>query len=282
MAISAQMVKELREKTGAGMMDCKKALEEVAGDLEQAIDWLRQKGLSKAAKKAGRATSEGLIGCEVFDNGKKAVLVTVCCETDFVSRGEKFIEFVTKTTKTFLESGKKELAEDDVRESLSEAIATLGENITLGKSCRMELSDEGLIGQYVHSNGKIAVLVALGCTNAATASKAAFAELAKNIAMQVAAASPVAVSPDQIDPEILEREREVYRQKAREEGKPDQIVEKIAEGAIKKYFKEVCLVEQPYIRDDKITIGDLLKQAGKELGDTITVKAFERIQLIAE
>ena len=280
--ISAQLVKELREKTSAGMMDCKKALEETQGNLEQAIDWLRQKGLSKAAKKAGRTTSEGLIGCEVFDNGTKAVMVAVGCETDFVARGDNFVAFVAQTLKTFKASGKSELAEDDIRDSLNEAIATLGENITLGKSCRIELATSGTIGQYVHSNGKIAVLVELNCANASSATQPAFAELAKNVAMQIAAASPLAVSPEEIDKDLLEREREVYRQKAREEGKPEQIVEKIAEGAIKKYFKETCLLEQAYIRDDKITVGDLLKQCGKELGDTLSIKHFVRAQLSAE
>ena len=197
-AISAASVKALRDKTGAGMMDCKKALGECVGDEEKAVAWLREKGLSKAQKRAGRATSEGVIGSYIHSNGKIGVLVEIKCETDFVARSERFLDF------------------------------------------------------------------------------------AKNVAMQIAAASPLAVSPEEIDKDLLEREREVYRQKAREEGKPEQIVEKIAEGAIKKYFKEACLLEQAYIRDDKITVGDLLKQCGKELGDTISIKRFVRVQLSAE
>lgn len=198
MAITAQMVKELREKTGAGMMDCKKALEENDGSLEKAIDWLRQKGLSKAAKKAGRATSEGVIGNYIHSTGKIAVLVEVKCETDFVARNEKFQEF------------------------------------------------------------------------------------AKNVAMQIAANNPAAVDIESVDPAIIEREREVYRQKAREEGKPENIIEKIVEGGIKKFYKEICLLEQPYIRDDKLTIRDLLNDVIATLGENVTIGRFVRMQLGAE
>ncbi|WP_035068630.1 translation elongation factor Ts [Nitratidesulfovibrio termitidis] len=198
MAITAQMVKELREKTGAGMMDCKKALEENDGNLEKAVDWLRQKGLSKAAKKAGRATSEGVIGNYIHSTGKIAVLVEVKCETDFVARNEKFQEF------------------------------------------------------------------------------------AKNVAMQIAANNPAAVDAESVDPAIIEREREVYRQKAREEGKPENIIEKIVEGGIKKFYKEICLLEQPYIRDDKMTIRDLLNDVIATLGENVTIGRFVRMQLGAE
>ncbi len=282
MSISAKTVKELRDKTAAGMMDCKKALEETGGDVEKAVDWLRQKGLSKAAKKAGRATSEGLIGCEVSADNKQAVLVEVRCETDFVSRGDNFQDFVKATVASFNASGLDAIDEAATAESLSNAIATLGENIVIGKSYRLNVAANGLIGSYVHSNGKIAALVELTCTKAETETTPEFVELAKNIAMQIAAASPVSVSSESIDPEILERERDVYRQKARDEGKKEELVEKIAEGAIKKYFKEVCLLEQGYIRDDKSTIADLVAACAKTVGDTITVKGFVRIQLGAE
>jgi len=173
-----------------------------------------------------------------------------------------------------------------VQDLLNEAIATIGENIVLGRVEKLALCDcnaaKGRIGSYLHSNGKIAVLVKLRCDNEATAQDSAFIELAKNIAMQIAAASPLAVSFEQIDPAVLDRERELYRQKARDDGKPDNIVEKIAEGAVKKYCKEICLLDQPFIRDDKKTIADLLKATGKDLGDTIVVKEFVRIQLGAE
>ena len=289
MNISAQMVKELREKTGAGMMDCKKALEENGGDMEKAVDWLRQKGLSKAAKKAGRATSEGLIGCEVAADGKSAILVEVKCETDFVSRGDKFQDFVKTVTRqvagNFTADAEALLAQPyhgdkgrTVQDILNDAIATIGENMLIGRSANIALEGEGVIGSYIHSNGKIAVLVAVSCANTGEAVH----ELAKNLAMQIAAASPLAIAPDSLDQALLEREREVYRQKAREEGKPENIVEKIAEGAVKKYYKEVCLIEQPYIRDDKTTVGDLIKNTVKTVGAPIAVTSFVRLQLGAE
>lgn len=282
MSISAQAVKELREKTSAGMMDCKKALEECGGDMEKAVDWLRQKGLSKAAKKSGRATSEGLIGCQVTADGKHAVLLEVRCETDFVSRGDKFQEVVETCTQDFFTSGQPQVDVDAAQDKLADAIATLGENITLGQSHRMQLDGHGAIGNYVHNNGKIAVLVQVACGKEASSTAPAMTELVRNMAMQIAAASPIAVEPSNIDPALIEREREVYRQKAREEGKAENIIEKIAEGAIKKYCKEVCLLEQPYIRDDKVVVGDLVKQVAKELGDTLTVTGFVRVQLGAE
>jgi len=282
MGISAQAVKELREKTAAGMMDCKKALEETGGDMEKAVDWLRQKGLSKAAKKSGRATSEGLIGCHAAADGTHAVLLEIRCETDFVSRGDTFRELVQTCTQDFSASGLDKPNADAVGAKLADAIAALGENITLGQAARMRLNGCGVIGKYVHTNGKIAVLVQLGCGKDATASSQPFVELARNLAMQIAAANPLAVSSDNLDPALIEREREVYRQKARDEGKADAIIDKIADGAVKKYFKEVCLLEQPYIRDDKLMVADLIKQVGKELGDALSVKHFVRMQLGAE
>ena len=198
MSISAQQVKDLREKTAAGMMDCKKALEECKGDMEKAIDWLRQKGLAKAAKKAGRSTEQGKIGSYVHATGKIGVLVEIKCETDFVARTEAFQEF------------------------------------------------------------------------------------AKNIAMQIAAAAPLALEAGDLDPALVEREREVYRQKAREEGKPDAIVEKIVEGAVQKYYKEVCLLEQPFIKDDKKSVRDLLSEAIATIGENMAIGRFVRLQLGAE
>ncbi|MEG2004992.1 MAG: translation elongation factor Ts [Bilophila sp.] len=295
MSISASMVKELREKTSAGMMDCKKALDENDGDMEKAVDWLRQKGLSKAAKKAGRTTSEGLIGFEVTPDGKSAVLVEIKCETDFVARGDKFQNFVKAITAQIVDHcpadeaallAEPALADKSrtVQDILHDAIATIGENIVIGRFLKRDLTagTNGMIGSYLHSNSKIAVLVELKAENATTVASEAFHELAKNVAMQIAAASPLSISPDTLDPAQMEREREVYRQKARDEGKPENIVEKIAEGAVKKYYKEVCLLEQPYIRDDKMTVGDLIKATGKTLGESISVVRFDRVQLGAE
>lgn len=284
MSITAQMVKELRDMTGAGMMDCKKALQEMDGDLEKAVDWLRQKGIAKAAKKSGRATSEGLVTFAAAHGGKTVALASVCCETDFVARGEKFRAFVDVVATTVLEKNPPDTDALDalLGEELKSQIATVGENMTLGTFARLERKGPGSIGVYIHSNGKIGVLVDVETGTEGTPSKPAFLELAKNLAMQVAAASPMTVDPTGLDPSVVDREREVYRQKALEEGKPANIVDKIVEGAVKKFYKDVCLLEQLFIRDDKKTITDVLKDAAKELGDTLKVIRFVRIQLNAE
>ena len=295
MSITAAMVKDLREKTAAGMMDCKKALTECEGDMEKAVDWLRQKGLSKAAKKAGRATSEGLVGFELAADGKSGVAVEVKCETDFVARGDKFQDFVKDMVS---QVAKGEYADSEallaapfvadasvtVKEALDGVIATTGENMGLGKFAKLELAagKSGMIGGYLHSNGKLAVLVEMQTGSDAADASEGFHEVVKNVAMQIAAASPLAVSSEGLDPKVVEHEREVYRQKAREEGKPEQIVEKIAEGAVKKFCKDVCLLDQLYIRDDKMTIGDLIKGVAKTIGEPISVARFVRIQLGAE
>lgn len=284
MTITAQMVKELRDKTAAGMMDCKKALQETEGNIENAIDWLRQKGIAKAGKKSGRATSEGIVSFVAGNNGKLAVLASVCCETDFVARGDKFQDFAARVAKAVLDKNPADEAalEALMGDDLKEQIAGLGENMTLGAFARMERKGPGSIGVYIHNNGKIGVLVDLETTSEDTAAKPAFHELAKNLAMQIAAATPLAVDPSCLDQSIVEREREVYRLKAVEEGKPANIVEKIVEGAVKKFHKEVCLLDQLFIRDDKKTIADVIKDASKELGDSVKVITFARIQLGAE
>ena len=280
MAISAAMVKELREKTGAGMMDCKKALVEVEGDLEKAVDWLRQKGMAKAAKKSGRATSEGLVMAAVSADGKTVAMSALLCET----RGEQFEALAAKVAQSVLDSNPAdaEALKGLVGEDVTQLIASVGENMQLGNFTRHSREDNEVIGQYIHANRKIGVLVDLVCDSAATAAKPEVQELAKNVAMQVAATNPMALDGASLDAAAMEREREVYRQKAREEGKPEQIVEKIAEGAVKKFQKEVCLMEQPYIRDDKKNMTEVVREVAKAVGGDIKVAGFSRIQLAAE
>ncbi|MBO4300823.1 MAG: elongation factor Ts [Desulfovibrio sp.] len=284
MAISAQMVKELREKTGAGMMDCKKALVEVDGDMEKAVDWLRQKGMAKAAKKSGRATSEGLVTMAVSPDGKNMAMASLRCETDFVARGEQFQTLAANVAKAVLDNSP---ADADalsaiVGPEITQLIASVGENMQLGAFARhSKKNDCEVVGQYIHSNGKIGVMVFLECGKPASVTHTAVTDLARNLAMQVAATSPMALDADSLDQAAVAREREVYRQKALEEGKPAQIVDKIAEGAVKKFQKEVCLLEQPYIRDDKKAIIDVVREAAKAVGDEIKVTGFERIQLAA-
>ena len=285
MAITAQLVKELRDMTAAGMMDCKKALVEVEGDLEKAVDWLRQKGMAKAAKKSGRATSEGLVTVAASADGMHIAMGSLLCETDFVARGEQFQTMATRVTQVILEKAPADAAALDalLGEEVTQLIASVGENMQLGKFARFSKQGANdVVGQYIHANSKIGVLVYLTCGKAESAAKPEVLELAKNLAMQVAAASPLALDAASLDQAAVEREREVYRQKAIEEGKPAQIVDKIADGAVKKFQKEVCLMEQPFIRDDKKVIADVVREAGKAIGDEITVTGFERIQLAAE
>ena len=273
-AITAAMVKELRDKTGAGMMDCKKALAECDGDVEKALDWLRQKGLSKAAKRADRATSEGVIAACPAADGKTSTIVEVMTETDFVARGDQFQAFAKAVAAEIAENAPESV--EVFADRATDLTAVTGEKTVVGRFFRESVANEGVVGTYVHANGKLAVLVVVDTDKPATAE---VAEFAKNVAMQVAAANPVALNKESIDPALLEREREVYRQKALEEGKPEKIIDKIAEGAVAKYCKEVCLMEQAYIRDDKMTINDLCKAAAKAAGMNITVSKFVRIQL---
>lgn len=273
MAITAAMVKELRDKTGAGMMDCKKALTECGADVEKALDWLRQKGLSKAAKRADRATSEGVIACASTTDKKTAVIVEVMTETDFVARGEKFQAFAKSVVDELVNSSIDDLS--IFQDRVNDLVASTGEKTVLGRFIRMSVP-QGIVGAYVHSNSKLAVLVEVNTSKPADET---VADLAKNVAMQIAASNPLALDADSLDPTLLEREREVYRQKALAEGKPEKIIDKIADGAVKKYCKEVCLMEQAYIRDDKISIQDLVKAAARTSGMDITIGKFVRIQL---
>ena len=285
MAITAQLVKELRDMTAAGMMDCKKALVEVEGDLEKAVDWLRQKGMAKAAKKSGRATSEGLVTVAASADGMHIAMGSLLCETDFVARGEQFQTMATRVTQVILEKAPADAEALDalLGEEVTQLIASVGENMQLGKFARFSKKGANdVVGQYIHANSKIGVLVYLTCGKAESATKPEVLELAKNLSMQVAAASPLALDASCLDPAAVEREREVYRQKAIEEGKPAQIVDKIADGAVKKFQKEVCLMDQLFIRDDKKTIADVVRETGTAIGDEITVTGFERIQLAAE
>ncbi len=282
--ISAAMVKELREKTGAGMMDCKKALQENDGDVEKSLDWLRQKGIAKAAKKVGRATSEGLVTVAQSNDGKSFAMAALCCETDFVARGEQFIAFAGSISQLVLDKNPADVAalEALLGDELQNQIAVIGENMTIGAFTRYEVPAGSMVGYYIHANNKLGVMVELACENGDCSKTDPCNALARNVAMQIAAANPLAVDPADLDGADIERERAVYRQKALDEGKPENIVEKIVEGAVKKYYKEVCLLEQAYIRDDKKSVSDILNEAGKEMGTKVKIVRFARIHLGAE
>lgn len=282
MAISAQMVKTLREKTGAGMMDCKKALVEVDGDMDKAVDWLRQKGMAKAEKKSGRPTCEGLVTASISKDGQHIAMASLLCETDFVSKGEGFQAMAKRVADTVLEHGPADAEglEKLVGDEIKQLIANIGENMQLGKFARhSKAAPDEVIGKYIHHTGKIGSLVFLKVGDPKDADNPKVLELAKELAMQVAANNPMALDAAGLDPAAVAREREVYRKKAIEEGKPANIVDRIADGAVKKFEKEVCLMSQPYNRDDKKTIENLVAETAKAIGSPISVTGFERIQL---
>ena len=271
-AITAVMVKELREKTNAAMMDCKKALEECNGNMEEAIDWLRQKGLAKAAKKSDRETKEGVVLVHITDDGSKATLASLQCETDFVARNEAFTALATEVAQAISQTQDME----SIQGKVQEAIVTLGENITIGKSVSFALGGKSELGVYIHSNAKVGAMVELETD----VRNPAIQELAKDLAMQVVATKPQAITASELSHEVVEREKEVFRVKAQEEGKPQNIIEKIVEGAIKKFYSEACLLNQSFIKDPNMTVEALVNKVAKENNTSIVIKRFDYISLI--
>lgn len=284
-AITAQMVKELRESTSAGMMDCKKALTETNGNMEEAVDWLRKKGLSSAAKKSSRVASEGLVSVSV--SGTSAVALEVNAETDFVARNDQFQSFVSKASALALSSNAadiealktQDMGGKTVEATLTDLIATIGENMNLRRMTAVSVND-GVVVPYIHNAiaeglGKIAVLVALESTG----DKAALEACAKQIAMHVAAARPEFLSVDAVDADALNRERNVLSEQARASGKPEEIIEKMVEGRIRKYYEEVVLLEQVFVIDGETKIKDVVAKCAKELGTDVALTSFVRMQL---
>jgi len=282
--ISASVVKELRERTGAGMMDCKKALTESNGDIEKAVEILREKGLAAAAKKSGRIASEGLIATYVSEDKKLASIVEVNCETDFVSLNGDFIalaenaaEMASRTSASNIEAlvAEKYVADESItlKDAVTGLIAKLGENMNVRRFKRFE-ENNGMIASYTHGGGRIGVLVQVKCDKV----NEVVEEVAKNVAMQVAAANPLFLNKSFVDQETLDKEREIYRAQALNEGKPEKIVDKMVEGRIHKYLKEVCLVDQVWVRDPELTISKYLAQKSKEIGSTIEVVGFVRYE----
>jgi elongation factor Ts len=284
--ITAALVKELREKTGAGMMDCKRALGETGGDLEGAVDWLRKKGLSAAAKKAGRVASEGLVGA--VTRGKVGALVEINSETDFVARNDVFQQFVHGVTEAAASVGddldKLKAAQfpgsgRSIGDELTHMIATIGENMALRRAHRLEVKN-GVVISYVHSAlapglGKIGVLVALDSTG----DHGKLAGVGKELAMHVAAANPQFLDVASVDKAALERERQVLREQARASGKPDNVVEKMVEGRLRKFYEDVVLLEQTYVRDQESRVKQVIDAAAKEIGAPVRVTGFVRFAL---
>jgi elongation factor Ts len=282
--ISAQMVKELRESTGAGMMDCKAALTETAGDMTAAQDWLRKKGLSKATKKAGRVAAEGLIG--VLVQGGKGVVVEVNSETDFVARNDLFQGLVKMIADVAMSAGADvekikaaKVGSITVADAINDTIAKVGENMTLRRAAALEVK-QGVIGSYVHNSvsdglGKIGVMVALESGGKADA----LAGIARQLAMHVASANPQAVDPTGLDPALVEREKNVLADKFKQQGKPANVIDKIVESGLKTFYKETTLLEQPFIFDDKKSVAQALQEAEKEAGGAVKVAGFVRYAL---
>jgi elongation factor Ts len=282
--ITASMVKDLRDKTGAGMMDCKTALSETDGDMEAAIDWLRKKGISKAAKKAGRAAAEGLVGVAVGKNA--GALVEVNAETDFVARNEEFKSFVKSAADLALKEGgdlQKLLAakhgNSNVQQTLTELVAKIGENMSVRRTVALSVNP-GVVAAYVHNAaspelGKIGVLVALK----STADQTKLSALAKQLAMHVAAASPLAITPEHLSKDVVERERNVQWELAKQSGKPDNVIEKMMEGRMRKFYEDTVLLSQTFVIDGETQVSKVLEKAAKELGAPITIESFVRFQV---
>lgn len=285
-AITADLVKTLREKSGAGMMDCKKALTETDGDIEAAIDWLRAKGIAKADKKSGRTAAEGLIG--VVSAGTKAVAVEVNSETDFVARNEAFQELVrgvanvaigTDGTVEAVAQAIYPATGKTVEDTIKDAVATIGENMQLRRSALLHV-EHGLVATYIHNAagdgiGKLGVLVALKSLG----DKEVLYSLGRQIAMHVAATNPLAIRPEEVDPAVAERERNVFIEQSRASGKPDNIIEKMVDGRMRKFFEEVALLSQAFVINPDITVGQAVKDAEKLAGEKIEVTGMVRLQL---
>lgn len=285
------MVKELREKTGAGMMDCKKALAESSGDFDRAMQVLREKGIAKATSKEGRTTSEGVIVSYVMPGEHVGALVEINCETDFVARTDKFREFAKSVarhvaeTALLPESGsgdlllKQQLTANksiSVGDAVTEIIAALGENTMIKRFARVDGADS-LIATYVHAGDKLGVLVEVdGAGHGADDVARTFA---RDVAMHVAAAAPISIRRDEVNKDIVDKERAIFRKQAENEKKPAQIIDKIVEGRVEKFFAEVVLTEQPYVKDNDRTVGDYLRETGKNLGKNLTIKRFVRFRL---
>lgn len=283
MAFTAQDVKKLREMTNCGMMDCKKALTETDGDMDKAVEFLREKGLATAAKKAGRIASEGMVEATVCDKCGAGVVVEVNSETDFVAKNADFQNFVHNIATVIAKQNPadvealKALPYDDaqtVGEALTEKIATIGENMNIRRFARFE----GVNQAYIHAGGRIGVLVNFAVADPSKAETPEFKAMAKDVAMQIAAVSPQYVRKEEVPADVVEKEKEILKAQALNEGKPENIVEKMVMGRISKFYKEVCLVEQPFVKDGDLTVAKYVQSVAKELGTDIDVVKFARFE----
>lgn len=285
MAITASMVKELRERTGAGMLDCKKALTETNGDIDKSIEFLREKGLAKAAKKAGRIAAEGLVTAKISEEGKSAAIVEVNSETDFVAKNEIFQKFVDDVINQVINTNASDIDEflkeswaldtsKTVNEVLTEKISVIGENLNIRRF--EKVSTDGYIESYIHGGGRIGVLVEMETDTVNDAVK----ECAKNVAMQIAAIAPKYVNRDEVSDDYVENEKNILKQQAMNENpdKPEQIIEKMIIGRLNKQLKEVCLLDQQYVKDGDLTVAKYIESVAKEIGSKLAIKKFIRFE----
>lgn len=305
--ISAQLVKQLREKTGAGMMECKKALQEANGDLAEAEVVLRKRGITAAGKKETRSTKQGLIGAHISDDGKTGVLVEVNCESDFVARTEDFQSLTADIAAHIAETKPKSVRVEDVAEAEREnfkahealyeqkfskdqnttvaelvkrKIAKLGENINISRFVIYNVDGQGTVGNYIHTGGQIGVLLEAHTGKPETIRNPEFKTLVRDLAMQIAAASPQFVGKQNVAADVLDKERDIQKERARGEGKPEKMLDKIVEGRLSKFYEEICLLEQPFIRENTLSVAELIKNTGSKLGDpAIQVARFVRYKV---
>ncbi len=304
--ISAQLVKQLRERTGAGMMECKKALQETNGDINEAEVVLRKRGIAGATKKESRSTKQGMVSAFISPDRKLGVLVEVNCESDFVARTEDFQSLAADVAAHIAETKPKIVRLEEVTEAeranfrahealyeqrftkdqnttvaelVKTKIAKLGENINISRFIVYKVDGNGVIGNYIHTGSQIGVLLEVSASSESVTGKDEFKTLVRDIAMQIAAAHPQYLRREDVPAAILDKEREIQRDRARGEGKPEKMLEKIAEGRMAKFYEEVCLLEQPFIRENTITVGELIKTAGAKLGATLNVVRFVRYKV---
>ena len=286
--ITSQMVKELREMTQAGMMDCKKALVEADGDMDKAVEWLREKGLAAAAKKAGRIAAEGVVASYITENAKVGVIVEVNCETDFVAKTDNFINFSKNVAKHIALANPADVdalmaqkfVDDEsktITDLVSDATVSIGEKISIRRFARYAI-ENGAVESYIHMGGKIGVLLKVENDNAETLNNETFKTFYHDVALQIAAAKPSYVKKEEVPSENLAKEREILRAQALNEGKPEKIVDKMVDGRIQKYYKEVCLIEQPFVKDGDKSISQLTAEVAKEIGANINIVSFERFE----
>ncbi len=287
MAITASTVSELRRLTSAGMMSCKKALTEVNGDLKAAAKLLREKGEAKRGDRSDRETTEGIVATFVSEDTKKGVLAVVNCETDFVAKNEGFQAFVAELVETIANSSaataeeahEVPFGEGTVENALGAKFAELAEVINISSLARFETSGEGSVASYIHMGGKVGVLLEVACENAATTSEEGFRTLLKDITLHIAAANPAGLSRDDIDGSVVEEENDINRKQLIAAGKPEAIIDNILSGKINKFYSEQVLTEQSFVKDPDLSIAKLLATKGKDLGDTLTIKRFERFSI---